>query len=92
MMIAEIGLPPGAEVDRSSLEPLLEDSSLGVERYDVLPDRLLLYLWPKAGGESFTFSLRARIPMLAKSAASRLYDYYNPEAMAEVVPSAFTIH
>jgi len=29
--------------------------------------------------------------MVAKSAASRLYDYYNPEAATEVVPVLFTI-
>ena len=68
MMLAEIGLPPGAEVDRASLESILENASLGVNRYDVLPDRIVFYLWPKAGGASFWhFSLRARTPMVAKS-------------------------
>jgi len=91
MMLAEIGLPPGAEVDRASLETILENSSLGVSRYDVLPDRVVLYLWPQAGGVSFDFDLRARIPMQAKSAVSLLYDYYNPEAAAEVAPAQFTV-
>ena len=91
MMLAEIGLPPGAEVDRASLETILDDSSLGVSRYDVLPDRVVLYLWPEAGGVSFDFYLRARIRMQAKSAASLLYDYYNPEAAAEVAPAQFTV-
>jgi len=61
MMLAEVGLPPGAEVDRSSLELLLNDPSLGVNRYYVLPDRVILYLWPTAGGASFEFSFRARM-------------------------------
>jgi hypothetical protein len=91
MMIAEIGLPPGAEADRSSLESVLEDDSLGVDRYDVLPDRILFYLWPKAGGASFDFVMRARIPMVAKSSASVLYDYYNPEARSEVAPVQWLI-
>jgi hypothetical protein len=86
MVLAEIGLPPGADIDRSSLEKLIDDASLGIYRYEVLPDRVVFYLWPKTGGASFEFSLRTRIPMLAKSAASVLYDYYNPEASSEVAP------
>jgi hypothetical protein len=91
MMLAEIGLPPGAEVDRASLEKILDDSSLGVSRYDVLPDRVVLYLWPQAGGVSLNFDLRARMPMQAKSAVSLLYDYYNPEASTEVAPVEFAV-
>jgi hypothetical protein len=91
MMLAEIGLPPGAEVDRASLESIVNDSSLGVNRYDVLPDRVVLYLWPTAGGVSFDFYVRARMPMLAKSAASVLYDYYNPEALSETAPVRWAV-
>ena len=86
MMLAEIGLPPGADVDRSSLESALEDSTLGIDRYEVLPDRVILYLWPTAGGASLDFYVRARMPMVAKTAVSVLYDYYNPEALTEIAP------
>src|SRR6185369_13164963 len=78
MMLAEIGIPPGAEVDRSSLQAAQADWT--ISRYDVLPDRVVLYLWPKAGGISFNFKFRPRFGLMAKSAASTLYDYYNPEA------------
>jgi A-macroglobulin receptor binding domain len=50
-----------------------------LSRYEVLSDRVVFYLWPKASGASFDFSLQTRMPMQAKSAASVLYDYYNPE-------------
>jgi CD109 antigen len=86
MMLAEIGLPPGAEVDRASLETVVDEGTAGVDRYDVLPDRVVLYLWPRAGGVSFDFYLHARMAMVAKSGASILYDYYNPEALSEVAP------
>lgn len=86
MMIAEIGLPPGAEVDRSSLETVMENDSTGVNHYEVLPDRVLFYLWPKAEGSSFSFHFSARMPMIAKSAPFILYDYYNPEALSELPP------
>lgn len=91
MMLAEIGLPPGSEVDRGTLERLVEDYSLGVTQFDVLPDRVVLYLWPKAGGSSFQFDFRPRFAMRAKSAPSLLYDYYNPEAAARAAPALFRV-
>lgn len=86
MMLGEVGLPPGAEVDRASLE----DSGAG--SYEVQPDRVVFYLWPQAGGSSFGFDFRLRFRMEASSAASKLYDYYNPEAAAEVAPVKFSVH
>jgi hypothetical protein len=88
MMISEIGLPPGAEVDRESLEKTKEQ---GVDGYEVQPDRIVFYLWPSAGGIKFQFSFRPRFGMNAMSAPSILYDYYNPEANAVILPVAFKI-
>lgn len=87
MLIAEVGLPPGAQVDRASLESVLENGKLGVDRYEVLPDRVLFYLWPKAGGSHFDFYFTHRFPIEAQSAPSLLYDYYNPEAAIQLPPS-----
>jgi len=89
MMLAEVGLPPGADVDRGSLEAAL--SSWDVQSYEIQPDRIVVYLWPRAGGTTFSFSLKARFPMRAQSAESILYDYYNPEARASVPPTRFTV-
>jgi hypothetical protein len=54
MMLAEIGLPPGAEVDRDSLETAAKKSGCEMNHYDVLPDRVVVYLWPRAGGTKFS--------------------------------------
>jgi hypothetical protein len=88
MMMAEIGLPPGSEVDRESLE---KARGAGVDGYEVQPDRVVFYLWPKAGGATFDFSFRPRFAIDALSAPSTLYDYYNPEANATVLPVRFTV-
>ena len=85
------GLPPGADVDRATLERAMKETGRGLSRYDVLPDRLVVYLWPRAGGTRFSFSFRPRLGMRAKAAASQLYDYYNPEARAVVAPSSFVV-
>ncbi|HUK29622.1 MAG TPA: MG2 domain-containing protein [Candidatus Acidoferrum sp.] len=91
MLLAEIGLPPGAEVDRASLESAMQGSRWEINQYEVLPDRLIVYLWPRAGGTKFTFAFKLRYGIAALSTPSVLYDYYNPEARALVGPTRFTV-
>ena len=91
MMLAEIGLPPGAEVDRASLETAMTESGWAISQYDILPDRVVVYLWPRAGGVDFSVKFRPRFALKAKSAPATVYDYYNPEARAVVAPTMFTI-
>jgi hypothetical protein len=92
MLLAEIGLPPGADVDRASLERAMKASGWDFSHYDVLPDRLIVYLWASAGGTKFDFTFRPRFGLNAKSAASQVYDYYNPEARAELAPTVFVVN
>jgi len=91
MMLAEIGLPPGADVDRASLETAMKGSDWSISQYDVLPDRVIVYLWPRAGGTKFDFRFKPRFGLNAQTAASIVYDYYNPEARAIVAPVKFVI-
>lgn len=89
MMLAEIGLPPGAEVDRASLESAVRDGGYELNQYDVLPDRVVVYLWPQTNGTKFSFKFKLRYGIRAQSAPSVLYDYYNPEARAVIAPTRF---
>jgi hypothetical protein len=91
MMLAEVGLPPGADVDRASLERAMAESDWGLSSYDVLPDRLVVYLWPRGGGTRFQFKFRPRYGLNALTAPSQLYDYYNPEARTVVAPTRFVV-
>ncbi len=91
MMLAEVGLPPGVDADRASLEAAVKEEGWGINHYDVLPDRVVFYLWPRAGGCKFSFKFRSRYGTKALNAASILYDYYNPEARAVIAPTRFTI-
>ncbi|HJU54091.1 MAG TPA: alpha-2-macroglobulin family protein, partial [Pyrinomonadaceae bacterium] len=90
MLLAEIGLPPGADVDRASLEEAMRNYS--ISRYDVLPDRVTVYLWAGSGGRTnFEFKFRPRFGLNAQSAPSLIYDYYNPEARMVVAPTRFVV-
>ena len=86
MMLAEIGLPPGAEVDRDTLSKAMESSGWELTQFDVLPDRVIAYLWPRAGGTSFSFAFSPRFAINAETTPSTLFDYYNPDAHATVPP------
>jgi hypothetical protein len=91
MMLAEIGLPPGADVDRESLEHAARETGGDLNHYDVLPDRVIVYLWPRAGGVKFSFKFKPRYGIRAQSAPSALYDYYNPEARVVIAPTRFVV-
>jgi len=91
MMLAEIGLPPGADVDRQSLEDAMKESGWSFSRYDILPDRVVAYLWPSTGGVKFNFKFKPRYGIKAQSAPSQIYDYYNPEARAVIAPTRFIV-
>jgi hypothetical protein len=85
MMIAEIGLPPGAEVDRGTLDDAEVDS------YEVAPDHVTFYVWPNANDSKFSFTFRPRYGERALTAPSTLYDYYNPDARVVLPPVTMVV-
>ena len=90
MMLAEVGLPPGADVDQASLGKLLDNWT--IERYELQPDRVVFYLWSSAAeGEKFSFRFTPRYAIRAKAAPSKLIDYYNPELSAVLAPQSFMV-
>lgn len=84
-------MPPGADVDRASLDSAVSASGWDLQSYEVQPDRVVFYLRPRAGGTTFSFAFRPRFTMTAQSSESILYDYYNPEARASVPATRFTV-
>lgn len=88
MLLAEVGLPPGADVDRASLVKLLDDWT--ISRYELQPDRIVFYLcsW-KAEGSRLRFTPRYAIR--AKAAPATLFDYYNPDFKAILAPQTITV-
>jgi len=91
MLVGEIGLPPGAEVDRVSLDQAVARWDSGLFRYDVLPDRIHVYLWPTNGDAVFDFTFRPRLGLRAKTPPCRLVDYYNPDLEVILPPVTFQV-
>jgi hypothetical protein len=90
MLLAEVGLPPGADVDRASLARLVD--SWTISRYELEPDRIIFYLWSwKAEGSRFSFRFTPRYAVHAKAAPATLFDYYNPDLKAVLAPQRFQV-
>ncbi|HWG19988.1 MAG TPA: alpha-2-macroglobulin family protein [Terracidiphilus sp.] len=90
MLLTEVGLPPGADVDRPSLARLLDSGT--ILRYELQPDRIVFYLWSwKAEGSRFTFRFTPRYALRARAAPATLFDYYNPDLQVVLAPQSFTI-
>jgi hypothetical protein len=53
MMLAEVGLPPGADVDRASLDAAVSDSGWELQSYEIQPDRVVFYLWRMLAAQMF---------------------------------------
>jgi hypothetical protein len=94
MLLAEVGIPPGAEVDRAALQDIVRDYRRGIWQYDVQPDRVVFYVWSlwTTGTEArFSFRFRPRYPIKALTAPSSLVDYYNPDARVTLPPTRFIV-
>jgi A-macroglobulin receptor len=91
MMIAEIGIPPGVDVDREALQRQVSESGWDLSSFEVLPDRIVAYLWPKAGGTKFSLSFTPRMAIDAQAAPHTLFDYYNPDASVTIAPDRFIV-
>ena len=90
MLLAEIGIPPGADVDRASLEKAMRES-WSFSRYEILPDKIIVYLWANPGGTRFDFKFKPRYGISAQTALSVVYNYYNDKARAIIEPLKFSV-
>jgi hypothetical protein len=91
MLLAEVGLPPGADVDREVLAKLLAEGT--ISRYELQPDRIVFYTWnSNPAGIDFRFRFTPRFAIRAKAALALLYDYYNPDERVTLSPETFVVH
>jgi len=90
MLLAEVGLPPGSDVDRVALGRLVDNWT--ISRYELQPDRIVFYLWSwRAEGTHFSFRFTPRYALRAKAAPSTLEDYYNPDLKVVLAPRLFDV-
>lgn len=90
VLVAELGLPPGAVVDRSELENAVERID-GFAHFEIRPHRVVLFLWPRARGVEVPVRFTPRFAADARSLRSVLYDDSNPTERVVLPPERFAI-
>jgi uncharacterized protein YfaS (alpha-2-macroglobulin family) len=91
MLIVDLGIPPGFDVLREDLDKLVAQEK--IDSYDIAGRQIILYVGRITKEEplEFSYRLRARNPIRAKTPSSQTYDYYNPEVRDEAAPIEITV-
>jgi uncharacterized protein YfaS (alpha-2-macroglobulin family) len=79
MVIVDLGLPPGFELDPSSFEKMVEEKKL--MKFSASSKTATLYFGAMTPGQSieFSYGLRAKYPIKAKTPETHAYEYYTPK-------------
>ena len=89
--IVDLGIPPGFEVDPAAFDELREDGL--IDRYELTGPQVILYLRRIEQGApvKFSYRLKAKYPVRAKTPTTTAYRYYQPEEKAEAAPVVLTV-
>jgi uncharacterized protein YfaS (alpha-2-macroglobulin family) len=92
--IVELGVPPGFDVVSEDLDTLVAQSTglvTKVRRYELTGSHIVLYLENLDYKISFSYRLRAKVPLKAQTSPSTVYDYYNPETSGSQGPALVSV-
>ncbi len=86
MTIVDLGIPPGFDVLPEYFQGLKDEGM--IERYSITGRQVILYFREISSREPivFTYELKAKFPVKAKTPKSTAYQYYEPEIRAEAQP------
>ena len=90
MLLAEIGIPPGADVDRRHLRKVVGEN-YHLSQFEIMPDRIVFYIWSGQDEINFDIKFKPRYGINALAPRSIVYDYYNEESRAVVKPQRFIV-
>lgn len=97
LVMVDLGIPPGFEPDGAAFAKMVDDTrgknGGKLQKYTITAKQIILYfdaLTPNQTVE-FSYPLKAKFPLRAKTFASRVYEYYNPSVEDFVVPAELTV-
>ena len=92
MVMVDLGIPPGFDLLAEDLQTYQEKSagksSGRLEKFSLTATQAILYFDSISAGDSVAlkFRLRAKYPVRARTFASRVYEYYDPDVNAVAMP------
>lgn len=91
MVIVDLGIPPGFEVQAEDFGKLVDDGV--IQKYSFTGRQTILYFDKIEAGKPITFSyrLKAKYPLRASAPESKAYLYYNPEIQDTTPPVTMTV-
>ena len=86
MVIVDLGLPPGFQLDPSAFEKMVEGKK--IEKYSATSKQVTLYFGGLKPGDvrTFEYELRAKYPIKAKTPKTTAYEYYTPSNRGDAQP------
>jgi len=91
MVIVDLGIPPGFEVQAEDFAKLVEEKV--IQKYSFTGRQIILYFDKIEAGNpiAFSYRLKAKYPLRAQTPESKAYLYYNPEIQDTVPPVKMTV-
>ncbi len=91
MPLIDVGVPPAFTVISDKLDDAVKAAT--ISKYTIAARQVIVYLEKLDPGQTvtFTYQVRARFPIKAKTPLSRAYPYYNPERVTVSQPKEITV-
>ena len=91
MIIVDLGIAPGFEVQAADLAALVENQT--ISKFSLTGRQIIVYLdhVDQASPVTFAYTLRAKFPVKAKTPTSAVYEYYNPAVKHESQPQELVV-
>ena len=92
MVMVDLGIPPGFELQTEDLQTYQEKSAAAgngkLEKFSLTATQAILYFNALGPGQTVTLSYRlhAKYPIRARTFESKVYEYYEPEIKATMQP------
>src|SRR5262249_18346603 len=97
MVMVDLGIPPGFDLLSEDLQEMQEKTAGRkggrLEKFTMTATQAILYFDSVPASDTVTvrYRLRAKYPIRAKTFASRVYEYYDPEVNAVARPVQFDV-
>ena len=91
MVLVDLGIPPGFVVKRDAFTALVKQKK--ITRFSITGRQITLYIGEmrKDTPLSFSYRLKAKFPIKAKTPRSVAYEYYTPTSRGEQKPQLITV-